>query len=66
MQNTISCNEDIEFYFIDFLTLSQIKLYTVLSKSTSNIFKESDYYKEYILLKSKSKCLNFDNICNIG
>jgi len=38
----------------------------VLSKSTSIIFKESVYYKEYILLRTKSKYLNFNNICKEG
>jgi len=66
MQSTIFYNIDIDLYFLDFLALSQIKLYIVLSKSTFIIFKKSVYYKEYILLKSKSKCLNFDDICNDG
>jgi len=66
MQSTIFNNNDNDLYFLDFLELSQIKLYIVLSKSTSIIFKKSVYYKEYILLKSKSNCLNFDNICNEG
>jgi len=66
MQSTIFNNNDNDLYFLDFLELSQIKLYIVLSKSTSIIFKKSVYYKEYILLKSKSNYLNFDNICNEG
>jgi len=66
MRSTIFCNDNIDLYFLDFLSLSQIKLYSVISKSTFDIFKNSIYYKEYILFKSKSKHLNFDNICNEG
>jgi len=66
MRSTIFCNNDIDLYFLDFLTLSQIKLYMVLSKSTFIIFRKSVYYKEYILLKSKSNRFDFDNICNEG
>jgi len=66
MQSTIFNAIDIDFYFLDFLDLSQIKLYIVLSKSTYFIFENSVYYKECILLKSKSKCLSFDNIFTGG
>jgi len=52
MQSTILYNSDIDLYFLGFLALSQIKLYTFLSKSAFIIFKKSVYYQEYILLKS--------------
>jgi len=39
MRYTIFYNNDIDLYFLDFLELSQIKLYTILSKSTFIILK---------------------------
>jgi len=69
MQNTISCTDDIEFYFLDFLTLSQIKLYTVLSKSTSKSLNFDNICKEGCLNLLKAYTKNFHktdyNKCNV-
>ena len=40
-------NKDIDFYFIEFLTISQLGIYATLSKFPNKLFKESKYYPEY-------------------
>lgn len=52
-------NKDIDSHLLEFLKITQLGTYSILSKSTNKIFKHSKYYSEYISCKSYS----LEDIC---
>lgn len=54
-------NYNFDTYLLDFLTISQLKIYTILSTSTYNIFKNSKYYHETRICINKN--LSIENFC---
>lgn len=66
MQTTIFCNDNLDIYFLNFLSIEQLQIYPVLSKSSFAILKKSNYYAETILYQKKYKKLTINNICELG
>lgn len=56
-------NPDIDNYFLDFLSISQLTTYLILAKSFFAIFKKSKYYYEFIVCREKYNILSIASIC---
>lgn len=52
-------NNDIDSYLIDFFIISQLNIYSILSKSTNKFFKQSKYHPGFKI------CNSLENICNL-
>lgn len=59
-------NYNIDNYLLDFLSLDQLKDYMLISKSTYNLFKKSEYYYEIKIFKEKKIKISIENICKYG
>lgn len=55
-------DKNLDFYFLDFLTISQLNSYLMLSKSSYNIVKQSAY-GELMTYNKKYNVVNINNIC---
>lgn len=54
-------NQNYDTYLLDFLSITQLWKYLILSKASYNIFKNSKYYTESILIKDKKHVI--ENFC---
>jgi len=66
MNYTIFDNDDIELYFLDFLSICEMKIYLLLSHSCYGIFKESKYFKEITKYKGEYGDFSADYLCEGG
>jgi len=66
MKQTIFCCNDLDLYFLDFLSLDQMKNYPILSKASYDLFQKSCYHKELNLYLLKYNYVKFNKICEFG
>lgn len=58
--------EDIDNYLLDFLTIPSLIVYSNISRSTKNIFKNSKYYQGCTSCINSCDNYSVDNICKFG